>query len=162
MKLSNENVNATRNKIDRDIRMLECIENIHKKMEYEISCEDPNVSYISIDGLRLIFENGVYKGWYVFEEETEEYTPKMSDETIDNINTLRKLVKSFFCEFLPPVDVDICEYNSDWFPYTRITIHRDEYLNCNKSIVITGSIDHLASLPKDEFYYILNRCLWFH
>lgn len=68
MKLSNENVNTKRNEIDQDIRMLECIESMHKKMEYEVSSEYPDFSYISIDGVRFVFKNGEY-GWrYVFEE----------------------------------------------------------------------------------------------
>lgn len=72
MKLSNEDINSVWNKINRDAHMLECIDNMHKNMEYEVSCEDPDDSYISIDGLRLVFENGEYKGWYIFEEETKE------------------------------------------------------------------------------------------
>jgi hypothetical protein len=32
----------------------------------EVSCEDPNTEYITFpDGLRLIFHEGKYVGWYV-------------------------------------------------------------------------------------------------
>lgn len=32
----------------------------------EVSCEDPNTEYITFpDGLRLIFREGEYAGWYV-------------------------------------------------------------------------------------------------
>lgn len=154
MKLSSENINAARNKIDRDIRMLECIDNMHKKMEYKVSCEDPNVSYISIDGLRLVFENGVYKGRYIFEEE---------EEVDENIIKLKKLIKQFFYEYLPPIDVDIYEYQDDRFSYTKITIHINQWDTCKrlkKYIIVPGSIEHLASLPEYEFNNILGSNPW--
>lgn len=49
--------------------IFKCILSMYEKMEYEVSCENSNISYISIDKIRFIFENGVYKGWYIFEED---------------------------------------------------------------------------------------------
>lgn len=160
MKLSNENISAAQKNIDRDIRMLECIESMHKKMEYEVSCEDPNVSYISIDGLRLIFENGTYKGWYVFKEEIKENVSDELANTINDINNLKKLVKSFFSKFDLQVDVNIYEYHSNGFLYTKITVYGDGLDNYKKYMVATGSIENLASLPQKEFYSILVNASW--
>ncbi len=36
------------------------------RVELTTSCEDKNTQYVTFcDGLRLIFRNGVYCGWYV-------------------------------------------------------------------------------------------------
>lgn len=97
MKLNNENVNGKREAIDRDIRMLECIESMHKNMEYEVSCEDPDVSYISIDGLRLIFNDGKFKGWYaVPEEEKEKPKSNSTDAENEGIYRLKEAVYDVF------------------------------------------------------------------
>lgn len=157
MNLNNENINEKREAIDRDIRMLECIESMHKNMEYEVSCEDPDVSYISIDGLRLIFESGVYKGRYVFEEEIDQNTLKAS-----NINKLKKTIQHFFSEYLSPIDVDIYECRISNFYHTKIIIHGDECLNCEKYTIIFGSINYLASLPQNDFLDRLAHAIWTH
>lgn len=154
MKLSSENINIERNKIDRDIRMLECIESMYKKMEYEVSCEDPNVSYISIDGIRLIFEDGVYKGRYVFKEETKKSEPDK------NIDILKNTIRSFFSGFLHPfIDVDICECNYGGFQYIKITVYSNGY---SKHTVTSGTINTLAALPTNKFLDILENATWVH
>lgn len=154
MKLSNENVNATQNKIDRDIRMLECIESMHKKMEYEVSCEDPNVSYISIDGLRLIFENGVYMGWYIFEE----------DAPINqhNIVKLKKTVMRVFPNYCVPNYVDINEYGTTGDKHIRVVVSERWPIYKQYYADIAGSIDFLSSLTETEFAKILKTTTWNH
>lgn len=40
--------------------------NINAKVVAKVSCEDPNTLYFEFpDGLRLIFRDGEYDGWYV-------------------------------------------------------------------------------------------------
>lgn len=42
------------------------------RIEVTTSCEDKNTEYITIpDGLRLIFRDGVYAGWYVCGGDTD-------------------------------------------------------------------------------------------
>lgn len=49
--------------IDKDIRMLTCVESMLDKMEYAESAEDPDVAYINIDHIKLMFKNGEYTSW---------------------------------------------------------------------------------------------------
>lgn len=155
MELSNEYLDNARKNINRDARMLECIDNMHSKMEYEVSREDPNVSYISIDGVRLIFENGEYKGWLILEKEGKENEP-----TVESLNKITKRVRYFFSKFLPPVDVYICECSSDTNQYTKIGIIRKECKNFNGCTTLRGSINYLASLSQEEFCDILTYATW--
>lgn len=140
--------------IERDIQMLECIESMHKNMEYEVSCEDPDVSYISIDGIRLIFENGVYKGWYVFKEET-----KYSDKQI-NIAKLEKTIKLLFSRYKPPCDVDIYEFNEYGIWYTKIAVCNEAFELPRRYIVIPGKIEYLAAMSPNDFMDILKTIDW--
>lgn len=158
MKLSNENINSKRNEIDRDIRMLECIENMHKRMEYKVSCEDPNISYISIDGLRLIFENGVYKGRYIFEEEVDERASKNKDEENKKVLKIENLVREFFVD--QDMYVSVREWGVTGYTYTNITINIGGYEPRDKYVFIFGSIDYISSLPKDKFFNILAGASW--
>lgn len=154
MNLNNENINKKRETIDRDIRMLECIESMHKNMEYEVSCENPDVSYISIDGLRLIFENGVYKGRYVFEEETE-----YSDKQI-NIAKLEKTIKLFFSRYKPTCDVDIDEFNEYGNWYTKIIVSNEAFARYRRYVIIPGKIEYLAAMSPNDFMDILKTIDW--
>ena len=159
MKLNNENINGKRENTGKDSQMLKCVENMLDKMEYEVSCKNPDTSYISIDGLRLIFKNGVYKGWYVFEEEEE-----IDQDTlkVSNINKLKKMVQHFFSEYLTPIDVDIHECEISDFYHTKIIIHGDGCSNCKKYTIIFGSINYLASLPQNDFLDRLAHAIWTH
>ena len=41
-------------------------ENMRQRLELTTSCEDENTQYLTFpDGLRLIFREGEYVGWYV-------------------------------------------------------------------------------------------------
>lgn len=81
------NIEEKRKQIDQDTRMLNCVNDMLKKMEYRESSKNKRFSYISIDDLLLTFDNGKFMGWSIDsgEDKEEDVCSKEKQALIDAI-----------------------------------------------------------------------------
>lgn len=150
----------------KDIRMLSCIEDMLSKMEYSVSEKDPKISYISIDDIDLVFEDGKYKTW----KQKPKADPKNSqgekpkDLSAVKAARIEKLKKDIlFCLFITPPShcrVKIFEGYFRGTRYTGIEVCVNPVLGISLSTYIPKSIDYLASLPRNELMEILTHGPW--